>query len=418
MAVKRKRKKFTSQTFSSSTSRHAATSDVQQVTTGSGKPEHSQEVLTITDLSRSGSGVGHDQSGRAVFVPYTAPGDVVRVKLQKQKRNFAEAKLIEIIEASPIRVTPRCLVYTQCGGCQLQHLPYEMQWQMKLEGVRESLRRARVNEPEDWINYPAHQTWEYRNRIQLRGNKRVLGFFARNSNTLIPIQRCEIVDPMINQALDSVREEARHFTKPFKVEIGISSDGSVQRSWNQEHAASGFRQVNDEQNRNLQQWIKKIVTAIPRKKLIDLYGGSGNLSLPLVDYADEIHCIDTNINVPEETRQSLPGYFYFHQSNVLDWLQQRVKAIQQNRFRLNGEPWLAVCDPPRAGLGHDATAMISALHHHHVDTLLWIGCKTDAWSRDLATCLQYGWKLEKVAVLDFFPQTYHVETAAVLRRPL
>ena len=133
-------------------------------------------VTTITDLSRSGAGVGRDSEGRALFVPFSAPGDVVKVKLQKVKRRYAEAELLELIEPSPVRVTPHCPVFTRCGGCQWQHIPYELQWQTKEAGVRESLRLAKINVPQIWEGFPAQNAWEYRNRIQLRGDGSTIGY--------------------------------------------------------------------------------------------------------------------------------------------------------------------------------------------------------------------------------------------------
>ena len=372
--------------------------------------------LKISDLSRSGSGVGRDEVGRAVFVPFTAPGDVVRVRLLKQKRQFAEATVLEIIDASPLRITPRCDVFSQCGGCQWQHIPYELQWQTKLNGVRESLRLAKIEVPPVWEEFPAQQIWGYRNRIQLRGKAGALGFFARQSNTLVPIQRCEIAQPALNQALAAKRQEALQFNKPYKLELSLTQDGAVQSSWNQVHAADGFRQVNDEQNAKLQAWIVAVVDTLGRKHLYDLYGGSGNLSLPLVNRMQEIHCIDLSINIPETERQQLPDYFHFHPAKVLPWLQQSVKEKQRPSVKPDHQPWLAICDPPRAGLGNEAREVMGALEHLNVDSVIFVGCKADSWSRDLAQFIAQGWALRQVAVFDFFPQTAHVESVALLQR--
>lgn len=375
-----------------------------------------QTTLTISDLSRSGAGIGRDENGRVVFVPFTAPGDVVKVKIHNQKSKFAEATILEIIAASSIRVTPRCQVFTKCGGCQWQHLPYALQWQTKLDGVKESLRLAKVTPPHDWDSFPAMQIWEYRNRIQLRGTRNALGFYARNTNTLVPIQRCEIVQPAINQVLDEVLKEADQSVNTFKVELAVSPDGSVQRVWNSEHGASGFRQVNDEQNANLQQWILGIVKSRPGVNVLDLYGGSGNLSIPLSHLVNEAHCVDIYINNEDKIKQDIPHHYHFHDVPVIPWLQKRANEIKGKIIQLHGNPWLAICDPPRGGVGQDVATMINALEAHRVDTLILVGCKTDPWSRDIAQFIQRGWRLTKVAVFDFFPQTYHVESVGLLQR--
>ena len=133
-------------------------------------------ILQITEVSRSGAGIGRADDGRVVFVPFTAAGDKCKVKITKQKNNYAEGELLELIESSPVRISPLCPVFGHCGGCQWQHIPYEQQWQIKNNGVRESMQRARLNLPLHWDEFPAEKIWEYRNRIQLRGFKSEIGF--------------------------------------------------------------------------------------------------------------------------------------------------------------------------------------------------------------------------------------------------
>src|SRR6476661_4122262 len=114
------------------------------------------EIIQITDLSRSGAGVGRDASGRVVFVPFTAPGDQVRVEIGAEEKNYAEAKLLEVISPSPQRAVPPCPVFGKCGGCEWQHLPYELQWSTKKKGLEHSLKRVGVEfEGAQWEEFPA-----------------------------------------------------------------------------------------------------------------------------------------------------------------------------------------------------------------------------------------------------------------------
>ena len=375
-------------------------------------PKTAPVTVTITDLSRSGAGVGRDSKGRALFVPLSAPGDVVKVKLQKIKRRYAEGELLELIEASPLRVTPRCPVFGRCGGCQWQHIPYDYQWQTKEAGVRESMRLAKIAAPAHWQGFPAQHPWEYRNRVQLRGQGSEIGFHARLSNKRVPIQRCDIVHPAINAVLGDIVKQGSTLNEPYKVELYLAADGSVQQIWNEQHGAAGFRQVNDEQNGRLQAWIRESFT--PVAGLLDLYGGSGNLSLPLAGLAGEVHCVD--LNSPKAGMVHTPGNFHFHRSPVLAWLQQRLADIRHNKLVLAQQVWTALIDPPRGGLADEAEAVIAALEGHNVQTAVLVGCKTDPWSRDVTHFIDRGWQLDKVAVFDFFPQTSHVESVAWLTR--
>lgn len=363
-------------------------------------------TLQVTSMSRSGAGVARDENNRVTFIPFTAPGDLVKVKITKATNKFAEAQLLEIIEPSAQRIEPKCAVFTRCGGCQWQHLPYELQWQTKVNGVRDSLKLKQIDLPKHFDEFPAKQIWHYRNRIQLKGNASGLGFYETKSNDLVTIDQCPIANEKLNDVIPELLEEAKKESKPYKVELSLSIDGNVTKTWNSHHGAEGFRQVNDEQNINLQNWIKENLIKNNRGDdiaILDLYGGSGNLSKPLIQLATEIHCVD--LNVPD-TNENLPEYFHFHRSSVLPWLkQQKLNKDRQ---------WIALIDPPRSGLGDELLEMLQCLKKSQVNTIILVGCKTDPWSRDIAQMLSNKWSLEKVAVLDFFPQTTHVESVAIL----
>ncbi|RYZ97762.1 MAG: class I SAM-dependent RNA methyltransferase, partial [Proteobacteria bacterium] len=184
--------------------------------------------LEITALSRSGAGLGRDTSGRVVFVPFTAPGDTVRVEIEKQEKRFAEAKLLKITKASPIREVPPCPVFGTCGGCEWQHLPYPLQWETKRGGVVGALERVKVDTAGITVEeIPAEQIWEYRNRVQLRGLKDSLGFYARRSQTIVPIEKCYIARPELNAQLAAVKAEGAKFSREYKAELEVFPDGEV-----------------------------------------------------------------------------------------------------------------------------------------------------------------------------------------------
>ncbi|MGZ3699111.1 MAG: class I SAM-dependent RNA methyltransferase, partial [Bdellovibrionota bacterium] len=232
--------------------------------------------IRIADLSRGGAGVGRDASGRAIFVPLTAPGDLARVEIVGTEKRYAQARLLELLESSPERREPRCRVFGRCGGCQWQHLDYSLQWRTKVSGVRHALTRVQVPLAGPLSEFPAERIFEYRNRVQLRGQGRELGFYAAGSNEVVPIERCEIARPEINAALDAVRAEGAKLARPFKVEVEVLADTKIRSTWNSAHAASGFRQVHDEQNELLKKWVSE---RIPDGALVlDLYGGQGNLT--------------------------------------------------------------------------------------------------------------------------------------------
>lgn len=363
-----------------------------------------EKTLTVTDLARGGSGVARTEEGQVVFIPFTAPGDQVRVRVVAQEKRYFQAELIEVITPSIHRVQPKCAVFGQCGGCQWQHLPYALQWQTKVKGVFHALKRVNLLVSGQADEIPAEQIWEYRNRVQLRGAGRELGFLRPESSTWVPIQRCEIARPEINDSLDETRTLAAQFERPFKVEIEVSPTYQIKRAWNSPHAATGFRQVHDAQNEKLKAWVQAQFQG-GGDTLYDLYGGSGNLSLGLRHLFRDIHCVDTG--APLSQGSSDPHY-HFHRSSVMTWIVRASECMAPSPLSA------VILDPPRAGLDLDFKDIAGAVEKLGVKKLIAIGCDVDSWVKDLSKWSRRGWKIEKVMMIDLFPQTVHVECAAVL----
>ncbi|WP_455203803.1 class I SAM-dependent RNA methyltransferase [Kaarinaea lacus] len=371
-----------------------------------------QLTLAIIDVARGGAGVARHSDGRSVFVPYTITGDEVRASITEVKSKFAHANLIEIIKPSTQRISPRCTAFTRCGGCQWQHIPYAMQWQIKHNGVMQALRGAKINPPKNIDCFPATQVWGYRNRIQLRGHKNEIGFFAPRSHKIVAIERCDIARAEINAQLSDAKNQGQRFNKPYKVEIEVLPTGDTSMNWNAPHAAAGFRQVNDEQNKKLKNWIASAVRN--EQPVLDLFGGGGNLSWSIAAAGNRVDCIDTS--VPTIDPPGKPPSLNFHNAAVLTWLKQHITAVKLNQQPLHEHPMTAILDPPRGGLGNQFEDIINRLELLNVSEIIAVGCKTDTWVRDISRLLERRWRLNSIAIFDFFPHTPHVETAAHLIR--
>ena len=359
--------------------------------------------LEITDLSRSGPGVGREASGRVVFVPFAAPGDLLKVEILEEDKRYAESRLVEILRPSPLRIEPKCPVFSKCGGCDWQQLTYEKQWNTKVAGLKHALKRVEIPlDAVEFQEFPAEQVWGYRNRIQLRGFGNEIGFYARNSKHLVPIENCAIARDELNQLIPNIKAEGASRPREYKVELEVFESGKTAVSWNASHSASGFRQVHDEQNKKLRTWVESELKG--SQTLLDLYGGSGNLSLGLQGRFLEIHCVD--IGTLHKNPDQSKGLFQFHNIGVLPWLKQYK----------GGKNISVILDPPRDGLGRDLVPILEILKNLDVKEILSIGCESDPWIRSLHRMLRYGWHLEKIGALDFFPQTHHVESLAILRR--
>jgi len=362
--------------------------------------------LWVSDLSRAGAGVAKDDSGRVIFIPFTAPGDRVSARIINQKSKYAQAELLTVLQASAQRQEPKCPVFGRCGGCDWQHIDYPLQWQTKVSGVKESLMRTLGVVPQLLREYPARQIWSYRNRIQLHGNKDNLGYYAKSSHKIIPVERCAIAREELNDYLQSVREQAKTHNRPYKVELELLTDGSVRATWNRATGSSGFQQINSEQNQNLRQWVLENISK--QQPVLDLYGGSANLSAQLASCAPHIDCVDLT---DRKNNHHWPENISFHHSDVFTWVVNKANQPQRN-----AQPCSAIIDPPRGGMPEQLGQFIDSLQRLNVTEVIAVGCKTDTWTRDLAGFVNKGWRLEQVAVFDFFPHTPHVESAALLRR--
>lgn len=340
-------------------------------------------------------------NGKTIFIPFTAPGDLVEVEILEEKKNYSQGKLVEILEPSPERVNPPCPVFTKCGGCQWQHIPYELQWKTKFLGLKHALGRAQVQIPLECEEFPATVAWGYRNRVQLRGFSDRLGFYAPGSHNVISVEECKIAHPLINAQWNEIKLKGKELKTPYKVEVELTQEPqpSVKTTWNAPHAALGFSQVNNEQNEKLKSWISQNITR--GSILLDLYGGSGNLSMPFSPKMKTIYCIDTYASLQKNS----PANYFFIRSGVLPWLMAQKKLPQDGS---------AILDPPREGLGPNFVEMEHALKRLGVVEIVLVGCDADSWAKDLSRFVKKGWKLKKISVFDFFPQTPHVEAVGLL----
>jgi 23S rRNA (uracil1939-C5)-methyltransferase len=277
-----------------------------------------------------------------------------------------------------------------------------LQWETKVKGVQHALKRVGLETDCLWDLFSAEKNWEYRNRVQLRGVGQLLGFYASESHELINLDRCEIARSEINEAISTIRKEGQNRKELFKVEIEVDENNRLQTAWNSKHSAFGFRQVHEEQNEKLKQWISNTFDVkADTHGLLDLYGGNGNLSINLASRVKEIHCVDLYARPSTN-----PENFTYHKSLVTPWLKTA---------KLEPMPRVAIVDPPRDGIGDDIHEFSTSLQRLGVQQLVLVGCDPDSWARDVYRLSQKRWKLERAAVLDFFPQTRHVESAALLR---
>ena len=171
--------------------------------------------------------MGRLEDGRAVFIPLAMPGELVRIRLVEEKRNFARAELVEIVEASPERIKPRCRHFGECGGCHYQHIPYSLQLQAKEMILRDQLQRiGKIKQPPVEATRPSPDPFQYRNYIQFHlDDQGRLGFEAARSNRVVPIQECHL--PQVD--IDSLWRQLQIEPVPGLDRVGLRSGYAEQQ---------------------------------------------------------------------------------------------------------------------------------------------------------------------------------------------
>ncbi|MEN9232801.1 MAG: 23S rRNA (uracil(1939)-C(5))-methyltransferase RlmD [Gloeomargarita sp. DG02_1_bins_92] len=175
--------------------------------------QQGQEItLAITDLNDQGEGVGRYEQ-RVVFVADTVPGDHIRVRLIRVKPSYAYGKLLTIINPSPYRRQPPCILARDCGGCQWQHIDYGYQLRAKQNQIEQALiRLAGLANPPIHPTQSLHQPFAYRNKATYPLGVNSLGeikagFYEQNSHKIVNLNQCPVQDPKFNALLPAIKQD-------------------------------------------------------------------------------------------------------------------------------------------------------------------------------------------------------------------
>jgi 23S rRNA (uracil1939-C5)-methyltransferase len=345
--------------------------------------------ITIEKLIAGGNGLGVCD-GKRVFVPLSAPGDELEIEIIEDHGSWAEATIKEIITPSECRTEPKCPVFGKCGGCQWQHISYEKQLEWKRNLLIESLSRiGKIESPNVLPTIPSENEWHYRNRIQLHVNSMGnVGFYKPKSKEVVEFEECLIADERINKELNERREEISKRDRG----IAIRVEGD-----------EGFAQVNSVQNEQMKKLVVEWLGEVDHKTVLELYAGSGNLTFPIAEIADQVIAsdIDGRAIQTAQLRQA--------NRNMTNIEFVRAPADKAaTRFAAGCDA--VVVDPPRKGCAEAIKAIVSV----EPKSILYFSCDPATLARDVRELYKHGYTLERAIPLDMFPQTFHVETLALL----
>lgn len=452
------------------TRHHRSLDMANAVTRKDQKPARANESCNaeIEQLSYDGRGVAHID-GKAVFIDGALPGECVVFRYSKRHKRYDTGQLLEVLRASPARITPECSYFGTCGGCSLQHLQPEAQLAAKQQALNDSLTRIGKVVPARWLAPLPGPTWGYRRKARLgvrlvpKKGGVLVGFRERRHSFITALADCKTLDPRVAALLpaltelisglscperipqievaagdrevalvfrhlvalsDSDREQLRSFAERHTIQIYVQAEGpeSVTALWPlqppllnyrlPEHdveilfAPTDFVQVNTAANAHIVSRALQLLEARAHETVLDLFCGIGNFTLPLARHAARVLGLEGDATLVQRAQ--------------LNAAHNRVRNASFRQADLYREashtPWgeerfdKLLLDPPRSG----AIEVIKHLSSHRPSRIVYVSCYPATLARDSDYLVHaLGYRMASAGVADMFPQTSHTEAIAL-----
>ena len=376
-----------------------------------------ETTLPIEKLVYGGDGLARLE-GRVVFTPFVLPGETVRAGIERVKSDLWRGKLLEVVQPASGRVAPECPYFGSCGGCQYQHASYQLQLEQKVAILREVLRRVGKIDYTHDIETIAGEPWGYRNRIQLHIVDGAVGYFEPGSHSLCAIDHCPISSPKLNEAIAHLHRELPKvrlfkaglelFTNETEVQVNVLDKvpPSVRSVFNIIGVRDALRYGDFRVSRNsffqVNRFLVDALTncvcgGLSGNSAIDLFAGVGLFARSLAQSFQQVVAVESGFSAFQDLAANAPAQAL--QQSVEDYLPTVTQP-----------PDLIVADPPRAGLGKH---MVAELLRIRAPRLVLVSCDPATLARDLQGLLA-SYRIERLSLVDLFPQTAHLETVARL----
>ena len=408
-------------------------------------------ILRPASPAHGGAAVARDD-GKVWLVNYALPGEVVEAEPRGRQGGVAVADATRVIEASPHRVTAPCPYFGQCGGCQLQHAAYAHQLELKRQVVEEAWSRAGLRLPPDTAVLGMDDPWRYRIRgefeaVASAGGWR-FGFHRMRSHSVLSIDSCLIHNRRIESALPAFaqaanelelkglqnllltveptghgllwrlrfhgrepkwpRDEFAHRVAELLPEAVLLDDAMSLEFWDMTFRVRSdtFVQTNYQQMLVLYSTALSMLAAQPGDRILDLYAGIGTISVAAARDSAGVTAIEENPHAVQLGRLNARI-----NSARVEYLPGKVET-ELRGVRL-GQHQAVILDPPRAGCEPAALAELIRLG---AERLVYVSCEPSTHARDLVGLVRGGYRVRRAAIVDMFPQTYHIESVALLER--
>lgn len=407
--------------------------------------EESPLTLRVETPVYGGYTIGRD--GKVIFIKGAIPGESVEIAIKETRKDYSIGEVTRVLEPSEFRRIPPCPYFGLCGGCQLQYIQYEKQVSIKEEILKDSLQRIGKLQIENLSSITDNE-FSYRHRVQFKvSHDGKPGFFKEGTREVVPIDRCLIVIEPVNDLLLRLKEFNLRGAKELHVISGdtlsILIKGSIREDIVQAIADSGvsgiafdngdsigkdyitldleglkytvtpwgFFQGHWSLNKKVVGLILERLSPLENKRVLDLYAGAGNFSLPLSKQASEVVAIEENPYAIEDGRRNIIingiKNCLFIQSPVDDIFKDRRKArlFEERRYDIT------ILDPPRPGLSSELCKRLMDIESERI---VYVSCNPSTLARDLKK-MKDKYDIESVYMVDFFPNTYHIEAVVFLR---
>jgi 23S rRNA (uracil1939-C5)-methyltransferase len=408
--------------------------------------------VTIERILPGGFGMAH-ADGRTIMVALAAPGDRLRLRIDRMKGNVSFGVIEEIVTPSPNRIEPPCPYFGRCGGCDFQQMNYQAQLDAKAEIIRDCLRRlAGIGNIPDFQITPAPNPWHYRSRAQWQYDavRQRLGYFESGSRNVCDVAECAVLAPQLQNTLETLRErmtsgllpEARDIravigdegvsvSPPLRGAAPIATEGAdfpiesedvrdITRTIHGESYrlnAESFFQANDGL---LPQLIDAAIGEAKGETALELYSGVGLFTIRLARRFSRVIGVESDSAAAKFARDSLAGAGLTNTEvatrDVGVWLEDvrrhdLSRLSEASSTALQNQIDLILLDPPRTGVESRVIAGVLGLRPRSIS---YVSCDPATLARDLKKLNAGGYQIASISAFDMFPQTHHVETVVHL----
>lgn len=428
------------------------------------------EIADVIDLTLEGAGVVAADGGKRVLVRGALAGEQISFRRERRRRNYDEGVLLEVLRPSPHRVVPACEYFSRCGGCALQHLEPAAQLAMKQTSLLDSLQRIGKIAPERVLPPISASVWGYRRRARLavrhvaKKGRVLVGFREREQPRVVDMQSCATVHPAVSQLLPALSELVGALSVRSRlpqIEVTVADNATalvlrvldppgaddlvVLRKFALTHALriylqsggpesvmpldplsadeylcyaipahglllafgpTDFIQVHAEVNLRMIDQAISLLEPVATDRVLDLYCGIGNFTLPLAKYAAELTGIEGARPAIERAQQNAAAAGLTNTRFIEADLSGAGTGGAWTRESFD----LVLLDPPRSG----AAQLLPALARVGARRIVYVSCHPGTLARDAGLLVsEHGYRLLAAGVMDMFPQTSHVESMAL-----